>query len=714
MLPGAADSEIPVESATDALRKLANEKRRKRGLNTFIYPMPGDGACLLWALQAYAKAFNIPEWRGLSREKIVKYLRDHPAELRFLAEQVTFEELGLQRAPASGGHTTNQKDMLTDLEDAMTTATSAQSRPVSPKQLITRMKRPGGYLGIPAIHVAARMAERPIHVILVHADGETTEEVSECLTYGQLDGIPNATLSKQPVQLARMMDDHFEPLLPADEPAVFFDPDSAWLNTVRAVRLTNKSAGGSSEQFELRYGRDNRWKAISVELALKYIDSQNLAHAGLKEGQVSLVKNFLRSRNILDAEMPLTHIRARQQIFGQDTLCPSCAVAPASNAGVPLLRTSVAADGLLVRQCGSGARCRKFSSPQPVQWRFEFGRPTHRDSGMEWFGGTHSEIHGFCNSKNYQWDRDAQAAMSSFKEVIATANKEYLSSKLRAHYQAQKIRATQVLALAGLDVQEAKTSKMSTEYIADLAEKVFVAAAAVQTADRLLRLLPVTFADWGKKIVLTGGFRPQTVPLLDADGSTGIPFACATPAGRLRCGRGAVASALMVAGDQLSGEIAASWKAELDFAGLCEAVTQSLTPHWRIENSSVAGGIEMACQREYDRDTFVIIRLPTAIGFHIVVIDCNRGLIHDSAEDYCRRAPGTAFEWLETLTTCAGTAQTLTMKDLRVKIMVRYQLNSSRCNRKRKASLAVIGLPPMNSITPLTSIATAVTTAAQI
>lgn len=41
-------------------------------------------------------------------------------------------------------------------------------------------------------------------------------------------------------------------------------------------------------------------------------------------------------------------------------------------------------------------------------------------------------------------------------------------------------------------------------------------------------------------------------------------------------------------------EIAASWKAELDIAGLSAALTRDLQPHWQAANSRVAEGLQLA------------------------------------------------------------------------------------------------------------------------
>lgn len=80
----------------------------------------------------------------------------------------------------------------------------------------------------------------------------------------------------------------------------------------------------------------------------------------------------------------------------------------------------------------------------------------------------------------------------------------------------------------------------------------------------------------------------------DTDAFTDSPFAYATPAGRLRCGPEAVASALLLAGDRRFGEIATSNKAELDIAGLSAALTRDLQPHWQAANSRVAEGLQLA------------------------------------------------------------------------------------------------------------------------
>jgi len=85
----------------------------------------------------------------------------------------------------------------------------------------------------------------------------------------------------------------------------------------------------------------------------------------------------------------------------------------------------------------------------------------------------------------------------------------------------------------------------------------------------------------------------------------------------------------------------------------------------------VADALDLACHRKHPSDTLVAIRCPTAFGFHIVVVDCNRAVIYDNADKHCRRAPSTTGEWLTTLRACAGADKTPIMKDLRVVVISR-------------------------------------------
>jgi len=171
---------------------------------------------------------DIAEWRHLSRQKIVNYLQDHPAELQVLAQTVTLEELGLHYLPVSGGRTTRQKNMLSSTaREAATTTTSLRPNSYSSISISPRIT-----VALPLSTWLHELLDGPSMSSWCTLMEQLTKRCRSFRIYGQLDGIPNAPLSGPPVQLAFMNDNHFEPLLPANQRAVFFDSASAWLNTV--------------------------------------------------------------------------------------------------------------------------------------------------------------------------------------------------------------------------------------------------------------------------------------------------------------------------------------------------------------------------------------------------------------------------------------------------------------------------------------------------
>jgi len=627
-------------------------------------------------MRAIGRGYGLPELQTLSRETIAAYLRAHQPELKVLAANVLREDINSSWQPATGCQTTRQR-ALAARQLAAGGAGAASSNPrdelpricASTAEVLRHIVKPGAYLGAPSLHAAERIAQRPIHVIEVGSDGSTPDVAPAHQVHGQLEF--QSPLSGAPLFLAFLNQNHFEPMLPPNLTTVFFAPEHAWLNSVQAVRLAAKSKGGSGDQFELQQSRSRAWQSIPYWLALEYIDLDTLSQAAINEGaEFQLRTNFLRSRNFLNADQ-VTHMRARQLIIGQDTLCPSCASAPVFNAGNRLLRTSVTAAGLLVKQCGNRSRCKGYPYPKALPWRFELGQQG-RD-GMEWFHGSRRQLNLYCNTKDYNCDRDARDAMTSFKNRILNANKMHLSSEQHQTLNNQLVATVKVLQQSQTKLLEAKTSRMPAVVIAELQQRLEVVGRQANDVEALVAALPTQFAIAGSKVTLPCGARSQAALVPVAEGAlfTGTLFASTAPAGRLRCGADALASALLLANDPSSADIVAGWDARMDIDDLSSAVYLHLQPKWRTARSSVADALDLACHRKHPSDTLVAIRCPTAFGFHIVVVDCNRAVIYDNADKHCRRAPSTTGEWLTTLRACAGADKTPIMKDLRVVVISR-------------------------------------------